>query len=229
MKVGDLMQRAVVTVSVDATLKEAASLLVRHRISGMPVVGPDGRVVGVLSEADILIKEEGLAIENCGFLGRVLGEAYGDLTRFEATTVAEGMTAPPLTVTSTHDVADAARLMTRHGYNRLPVVDGLRLVGIVTRADLVRAFNRDDAAVAREIASLLRETLWLSPGGIDVVVRDGAVRLTGLVDTKTLAAIVRWYVRRVPGVVRVESGLRWRVDDTRRRRRTIAGGDAMRL
>lgn len=224
MKISELMQREVVTVAASATLKEAATLLTQHRISGLPVVGPDGGLVGVVSEADILRKEDGLALELSGFLGRLLEDAYGDKQRFEARTVEQAMTAPPITVSSSADVVEAARLMTTQHVNRLPVVDRHRLVGIVSRADLVRAFQRDDEAIGREIADdVLLSTLWIEPASVEVTVDDGVVTLAGRVETKTIAEIVAAYVRRVPGVVAVESSLEWGSDDLARRRRTFAG------
>lgn len=224
MKIADLMQRDVVTISREATLKEAAALLTEHRISGLPVLLPDGRVVGVVSEADILLKEEGFPLEMSGFLGRLLDDAYGDRERFEALTVGDAMTSPAITISEHADVTEAARLMTQHHVNRLPVVDGSTLVGIVSRADLVRAFQRDDETIEREIADdVLLSTLWIAPGSIDIEVDEGVVKLAGRVETRTIAEIVAAYVRRVPGVVAVESELEWYTDDLTRRRRTLAG------
>lgn len=224
MKISELMQREVVTVGPAATLKEAATLLTQNRISGLPVVAPDGRLVGVVSEADILRKEDGFPLELASFVGRLLDGAYAGRERFEARTVEQMMTAPPITISSSSDVVEAARLMTRRDINRLPVVDRDHLVGIVSRADLVRAFQRDDESIEREIADdVLLSTLWIEPGAVEVTVDDGVVTLTGAVETKTVAQITAAYVRRVPGVVAVESHLEWRVDDRTRRRRTFAG------
>jgi len=225
MKVAELMQPDVLTVAPETSLKDVASLLVERRISGVPVCLSDGRVAGVVSEADILMKEQGPAIELSGFLGRVIDNAYGDAARFAARTAGDAMTSPAITVSPKQDVTEAARLMTTHHINRLPVVDGSSLVGIVTRADLVRAFQRDDDAIRREIAEdVLLTTLWIAPGAVDVAVEDGVVTLTGQVETHTLAEIVDAYVHRVPGVVAVEPRLVWQVEDTgRRRRRTRSG------
>lgn len=218
------MQRDVVTVAPTATLKEAAALLIRHRISGLPVCEADGRLVGVLSEADILLKEAAYPINLSGVLGRLLDEAYGDTARFSARTVADAMTTPAITIEPQRDVAEAARLMTTHHVNRLPVVEQGALVGIVTRADLVRAFQRDDAAIEREITDdVLLSTLWIDPGSVEVSVHDGVISLAGRVETRTIAEIVAAYVRRVPGVVAVDSQLEWLADDVARRRRTLPG------
>jgi CBS domain-containing protein len=224
MKINEIMQRDVVTVAPETSLKEVAALLLEHRISGLPVCAADGRVVGVISEADIVQKEQTDDFGSTAILGRLLDQAYGDGMRFAARTAGGAMTAPAVTVRSRDDVAQAAHLMISKRVNRLPVVDGGRLVGIVTRSDLVRAFRREDTAILGEIEDdVLRSTLWIDPDALDVTVEDGLVTLEGSVETKTIAEIVRACVRRVPGVVDVESRLTWRIDDLSRRRRTLAG------
>jgi CBS domain-containing protein len=224
MRIAELMQRDVITVGVDTQLKDVAALLLEHRISGVPVVLPDGRLAGVVSEADILFKEAvPLANEPRGF-SRLLDDAYGDLQRWGARNAGDAMTSPAVTIESRREAADAARLMTEKHINRLPVVDAGRLVGIVTRADLVRAFCRSDEEIADEIRSdVLLATLWIDPDDVEVLVRDGVVTLRGTLESKTIAGIVAAYVRRVPGVVDVRSWLAWARDDTTRRRQTLAG------
>jgi CBS domain-containing protein len=224
MKINEIMQRDVVTVAPEASLKDVAALLVEHRISGLPVCLADGRVVGVISEADIVRKEQADDFASNAFLGRLLDKAYDDGNRFAARTAGGAMTSPAITVHSTDDVAQAAHLMVERQVNRLPVVDGARLVGIVTRSDLVRAFDRDDAAIRREIEEdVLRSTLWIEPETLEIGVENGVVELDGCVETKTIAEIIRAFVRRVPGVVDVTSRLTWRTDDLVRRRRTLSG------
>ena len=217
MKISELMHRDVISVSPETTLKEVAALLVEHRISGLPVCLSDGRVAGVVSEADILLKEQGAPAEISGFLGRLLDTAYGDRERFDARTAGDAMTSPAITVSPQQDVTEAARLMTTKHVNRLPVVENSTLVGILTRADLVRAFDRADADLAEEIADVLLRTLWIEPGSVEVRVEDGVVSLSGKVETRSTAEIVAAYVRRVPGVVAVSSDLRWSFDDNERR------------
>jgi CBS domain-containing protein len=230
MKISELMHREVVTVEPKTSLKDVAALLVEHRISGLPVCLPDGRVVGVVSEADILMKEQGRPLEVSGLVGRILDDAYGDTQRFDARTAGEAMTSPAITVSPRQDVVEAARLMTTKHVNRLPVVAGSTLVGIVTRADLVRAFQRDDEAIRREIADdVLLNALWIAPGSVEVAVETGVVSLSGTVDTHTVAEVVAAYVHRVPGVVAVESHLAWRVDDLDRRRRRTRSGRVARV
>jgi predicted transcriptional regulator len=123
------------------------------------------------------------------------------------------MTSPPLTIGAGRPVREAATRMLEDGVNRLPVVDADgRLVGIVTRADLVRAFTRTDEAIRREIADdVLRRTLWIDdPGAVSVTVEEGEVTLAGTVATAADAELLPRFVERVPGVVRVTSTLRAR-------------------
>jgi predicted transcriptional regulator len=125
------------------------------------------------------------------------------------------MTLPPLTIGSRRPLPVAAALMLERGVNRLPVVDDGRLVGIVTRADLVRAFARDDAQIKQEIEDeVLRRGMWLGdPDEIRVSVAEGEVRLDGEVDRRTEAEVAEALVGRVAGVVAVDSHLTWREDD----------------
>lgn len=197
MKIKDVMTKQVVTVASEASLKEAASVLAERRVSGLPVVDADGAVVGVISEADILSKEAG---EN------------------DARTVREAMTSPARTIGPGRPVAEAARRMLEEAVNRFPVVDeDGHLIGIVTRADLVRAFVRSDAEIAYEIREdVILKTLWIAPEALDIAVEDGAVRIGGRVESKTDAELIEAFARRVPGTVSVESHLSWLEENGRK-------------
>jgi CBS domain-containing protein len=217
MKIKDVMTKDVLTTSEDASLKDAAAVLVANGVSGLPVCDGEGRVVGVLSEGDILFKEHEPE-RRSGVLGWIAGAedpiASG---KWMARNVAEAMTTPPITVEPNASVAWAARLMSEHGVNRLPVVQRESLVGIVTRADLVRAFTRTDPEIKREIEQdVLERTLWDDRHAVDVVVSDGVVTLRGMLETKSDAELLERLSTRVPGVVAVEADLRWAFDDTSR-------------
>ena len=214
MRVQDLMTTNVLTVRTSAPLKDAAALLAERRISGVPVVDDDRHVLGVLSEGDILFKESGPP-ERPSMLERLLAvPSIGFDPKLGARTVGEAMSAPALTIGPRRPVTEAATTMIEEGVNRLPVVDDEKhLIGIVTRADLVRAFVRSDAELEREIREdVLRRMMWMEPGMVSVEVADGEVRLTGEVETKTDAEILPRLVQRVPGVVGVLSKVRWRDD-----------------
>lgn len=208
MKISDVMTTDVITVGVDTPLKQAATLLARNGISGLPVVDESGAVVGVLTEADILVKEGGERKKSGGVLGWLLEPSEPWLEeKLDAVTAGGAMTAPALTITPERPLREAALTMLEQGINRLPVVDDAgRLVGIVSRANLVRAFTRTDAEIAKEIENdVLRRTLWLEPGNVRVSVQDGMVALDGRVDTDTDAELLTTMVRRIPGVVSVTS------------------------
>jgi CBS domain-containing protein len=152
MKVQDVMTREVRTTRTEAPLREAAAILARENISGLPVLDCEGRVVGVLSEGDILFKERGRPARK-GALKRWLSlpSAYLE-SKAEAKTVAEAMSAPAITIGPGRPLTEAASTMIDEGVNRLPVVDeNGSLLGIVTRADLVRVFVRSDEQSAAEI------------------------------------------------------------------------------
>jgi CBS domain-containing protein len=218
MNIETLMTKHVVTASPDTPLKRVARMLTRYRISGVPVCDDDGKVLGVVTEADILCKEQGLSPEPGGLLGWLFEKADAEGSRILARTAAEAMTAPPVTIAPDALISEAARVMITRRINRLPVVEDGRLVGIVSRADLVRAFHRSDEEIERELnEDVLLHQLWLSPNDVHVAVDDGVVELAGMVENKTQAQLVAAYALRVPGVVDVISNVTWRVDDQARR------------
>src|SRR5918995_4526978 len=150
MKVTDAMTSEVEVVGPEASLKEVASILAEHRISGLPVVDDGGDVLGVISEGDILLKETAEVPRGFRRL-RHHKEASAVASTVEARTAGEAMSAPAVTVEPFWPLAEAAELMIEHGVKRLPVVEDGKLVGILTRFDLVQAFARSDAEIEREI------------------------------------------------------------------------------
>ncbi len=215
MRVQEVMTRDVTTVAPGASLKDVARALVARGISGLPVVGDDGEVVGVVSEADVLAKERPEP-EEPGPLARLVARRDPEAAaKAAARTAGEAMTSPAITIEPFWTIPSAAQIMLEHGVNRLPVVHQGRLVGIVTRADLVRAFARTDEEIAREISEQvsLHEALGLENGTIDVQVRNGETTLAGSVRRRTEADILPKLVAKVPGVVTVRSELTWTEDD----------------
>jgi CBS domain-containing protein len=216
MRVDQVMTKEVATVSPETSLRDVARLLSERGISGVPVCEADGRILGVVSEADVLAKEDGLPIDDRSPLAWLLGRSR-DPAKATATTAGEAMTAPAITIAPWRSVAGAARTMIERGVNRLPVVKGDRLIGIVTRADLVRAFSRSDDEIRREIEKdVLLGALWIEPDRVKIDVDDGVVQLRGDLETRTDAELVEGYVRRVPGVVDVRAELTWRSERPKR-------------
>lgn len=216
LKVRDLMTADVVTVRPTTPIKDAARLLVEHRISGMPVVD-GGRVVGVISEGDLIVKEHGADPVERRPLARIFGdspETRAQLAKIVALTAGDAMTAPAITISADALVAEAAATMMRRGVNRLPVVDGDELVGVVSRADIVRAFVRTDEELAEAIREdVLYKTLWLDPSLFEVVVTKGKARIRGQVERRSEADVIERIAMMVPGIVGVESELTWTLDD----------------
>ena len=220
MNVKDVMTSDVVTVRPETSLKDVAAVLTERKISGVPVVDGSGKVVGVVSEGDILFKERGPS-ERTGVLAW-FADPYDveEQLKLAARTAAEAMTAPAKTIAPWRLVSSAAAAMLDEGVNRLPVVDDEgRLVGIVTRADLVRAFVRPDAEIEREIRErvLERALLLETPETVTVVVDGGKVTLDGFVELRTDAELLPALVARLPGVVEVESAVHWRTDNPKPR------------
>jgi CBS domain-containing protein len=220
MRVQDVMTKEVRTVEPDTSLKEVARVLMELGISGLPVVD-GGKVVGVVSEADILVKERAINPARHGLVGMFHSEGVDVGEKLRALTAGEAMTSPAITITPARPVSEAAGRMIDSRINRLPVVtdDGV-LIGIVTRADLVRAFVRPDAEIATEIRDdVVLRTLWIAPEQVSVAVEGGAVELAGHVGTKADAELVVSMTRRVPGVVSVASNVTWDTDDEDRETR----------
>ncbi|MBN3932363.1 CBS domain-containing protein [Streptomyces verrucosisporus] len=210
--VRDLMTADVVSVREDARYREILDALDRNRVSALPVVDAEDRVVGVVSEADLLRAE-----------GHTGDRPRSPLPRLprpprppdRTGTARELMTAPAVTVGPDEPVAQAARLIEGRGVKRLPVVDGeRRLLGIVSRRDLVRMHVRPDADIRADIVDgVLKHTLWVAPSQVDVHVGDGVAELRGQVDRRTTAAFAVRLTEQVPGVVRVVDHLTWDEDD----------------
>lgn len=179
LKVGSLMTDTVVSVVPGTSFRDVAKLLAEHDITGVPVIDEDDHVVGVVSESDLLARRR--------------------------LTARELMTAPAVTVHAEETVADAARLMVRRGVERLPVVDEEeRLVGIVTRRDLLCVFLRPDPEIRRRIREdVLTDALGLGADAIDVHVLDGVVTLEGRVRQRGQARTLVGLADRVDGVVAV--------------------------
>ena len=204
MRVAEIMTTEVLTVTPETSLKQVAEMLTARGIAGMPVVDEEKHVLGVVSEADIILKERRAAQPDA--LHRMLHRTNGTAAKKAARTAGEAMTSPAVTLTASRRVDVAAALMLDRQVNRLPVVDehGV-LVGIVTRADLVRAFVHTDEEIATEIREevLLRE-LWLRPEDFDLTVERGEVTVAGHLPNEDERELLIRRIGLVPGVVSVE-------------------------
>jgi CBS-domain-containing membrane protein len=216
--VGDLMTRPVRTVSMGAGFKEVVAILLRGAASAVPVVDDDDRMVGIISETDLLLKERGLDDQ-----GRHLFRSKAHLverSKAQGTVAAELMNWPVVTAHPELPVQEAARLMLEKGVNQLPVVDADDcLLGIVSRGDLLRVFLRDDETLRCLIRDeVIEEQLWMDPTAIAVEVADGVVSLSGEVSRRSGITVLLRAVASVPGVVDArDAGLSYRFDDIRHR------------
>jgi CBS-domain-containing membrane protein len=205
--VGDVMTRDVVAVHKDALFKDIVRVLRARRFSAFPVLDDDNRVIGVVSEADLLVRQ---AIAGSG-AGQRLLLRLADGAKATGLTAAQLMTTPAITTRADAAVADAARMMHAKRVKRLPVVtsDG-RLVGVVSRVDLLGEYDRPDADIRSEIIKQVIESeFMLDRFAFAVTVESGVVTLAGPVDSEDVAVSLLAQVRRVAGVVAVRDRLRY--------------------
>ena len=198
-QVRDLMSAPPISVPPTMTLRELSALMSEREIAGVPVTA-DGELVGVVTESDIIEKERGADEDARGLAALVRRDRRPPAA--SATTVAEAMTSPPVVVEAWMSPYEAAWLMSVDDVSRLPVVDRGRLVGIVSRADLVRYFARRDAEIEHDIEKDVIAALGIA----DVTVRvcDGRAVLEGEVDREADLRCLPHAVSRVPGVLAVE-------------------------
>lgn len=212
--VADVMTRAVVIVNVSAPFKDVVRRMHDYRVSALPVVDDEDRLVGIVSEADLILKEDPELEEGAHlFEGR---HRRHDREKAAGLIARELMTMPVVTVGPDATLGEAARLMHRRGVKRLVVVDGGgRILGILSRADLLKVFLRDDAEIEHEVREdVIRRTLWIDPDTVTVRVHDGIVRLEGQLERRSLIPVLDHLVTGVEGVVGVEENLSHVVDDT---------------
>jgi CBS domain-containing protein len=200
--VRDVMTTEVVTVEPTTPFKEVVARMLRHRVSALPVVDDQGRVLGVVSEADLLLKEE------CPDPDADLALVWTRRRRAEhdkaaAAVARDLMTVAVVSVGPDATVTEAARLLHRHGVKRLPVVDPAGpLLGIVSRADLLKVFLRPDDEIAADVRQeVLVRSLWVDPDSVGVDVRDGVVTLTGRLELRSQVTVAVSLVHALDGVV----------------------------
>jgi CBS domain-containing protein len=211
-RVKDVMTTRVVAVHKDATFKDIVALLTEHRVSAFPVVDEEGKVVGVVSEADLLSKEALVAAlgAQVARLGRVPGSPYqGDFAKAAAVTAADLMTKPPVLVTPDESVTSAARLMYHARVKCLPVV-GVKgqLVGIITRTDALSVYSRPDEEIREEITkNVILNGFLADPDRFAVTVSGGIVTLEGHPETAARGRELVAEAWHVEGVVSVRDRL----------------------
>jgi len=209
--VKSVMTSSVVAVREDADFKEMVAVMRSRRISAFPVIDASGRVIGVVSEGDLLLKETAPALPQGAIR---LAWRLKDRSKAAGTTAAEVMTKPAITIGEDARVAEAARLMQSRKVKRLPVVDGNgRLRGIVTRTDLLSVFERPDHEIRDEVVKdVIAGEFGLDPGLFVVTVQSGVVTITGPVRHKAHALSLLATIRYLEGVVGVRDRLSYPTD-----------------
>jgi CBS-domain-containing membrane protein len=204
--VSDVMTHTVVAIGRDAPFKDIIKLMEQWKVSALPVLEGEGRVVGIVSEADLLPKEEFRDSDPDRYTQL---HRLSDLAKAGAVTAGELMNAPAITVHSGSTLAQAARIMAQRGVKRLPVVnDEGMLEGIVSRADLLKVFLRPDNDIADEVRRDIVDILFPAPvEPIHVMVTEGVVTLTGRTGDADLIPVAVRLARAVEGVVDVDCHL----------------------
>ena len=221
MRTHQIMTRKVITVGAAASIVDAANIMLENHISGLPVVDEAGKLVGILSQGDFVRRAEiGTQRKRGRWLKLLLGpgKVASDFVRERGRKVGEIMTLDPCTVTEDATLEDIVQLMERNNVKRLPVLRGERLVGIVTRSNLLQAVaelardvpdpTADDDHIRNHIITSIEKTDW-APFGLGVIVRNGNVHLSGVItnERSRQAAIVA--AENVSGVRKVHDHLCW--------------------
>lgn len=222
MQVASIMTSPVVGIAASASIKEAADLMITHRISGLPVVDDSGRLLGIVSEGDFLRRSElGTERKRSWWLEFLLspGKAADEYVHAHGRKIEEIMTTQVVTVASETSVQQAVNLMTKRRVKRLPVLADGRVVGIVTRSDLLRAMLRvlrpaddsslsaSDADIKSAVMAEIKRQPWGGGRTIDAVVKDGEVELSGAIFDERERGAARVAAENVPGVKSVRDNL----------------------
>jgi CBS domain-containing protein len=214
MRIRDLMTTEVLTIGPEAPLKEAARRMLEAGVSGLPVTNGDGDLVGIITEADFVATEADRRVTQRAGLLRLLRRDV-EIPSQERL-VGDVMTSEVKVVDPGSDHADAARLMLREGIKRIPVVAEGRLIGLVSRTDMLKAYVRSDVEIVDEIRGhLMRDVLWIDPRRVSIECLDGNVALDGHLETKSDASLLVELTMRLDGVISVKDYLTWQIDNTK--------------
>ena len=221
MRAHQIMTRPVVTVTPETTIVDAANLMLQRHVSGLPVVDGGGKLVGVVSEGDFIRRSEiGTGRRRGRWLRFILGpgKSASDFVHEHGHKVGEVMTKSPLTITEDTALAEIVALMEKNNVKRLPVVRGDKVVGIVSRANLLQAVaslarqvpdpTADDDHIRNRVIDALEKNDWC-PFGLSVIVRDGIVHLSGVITEERARQAAVVAAENVQGVKKVHDHLCW--------------------
>jgi CBS domain-containing protein len=218
MKAKDVMTTRVVTVGPETTVREVAELLLRHRISAVPVLDGDSRLAGIVSEGDLIRRvETGTAERHRSWWLRIFEDREilaAEYVKSHATKVSDIMTKPVITVDDEADLAHIATVLERNRIKRVPVMRGDRLVGIVSRANLLQGIaaakpvmtpaTADDSNIRAQVLAAIESQPWFGQGAMNVTVTDGVVEMWGVYDSTAERDAGRIAAEAVPGVRRID-------------------------
>jgi CBS domain-containing protein len=218
VRIEEVMTRDVVTVTPATSIQSAAKMMADHGISGLPVVDADRRLVGIISEGDLILRQRSRSPSKRPWWRRFFDDAEGlarEYRKVAGTTVAEVMTRPVVSINPVFGVETAASILHARGFRRLPVVRDGKLVGIISRGDLVRALAtavpatgaRSDAELVEEMKTRLAAEPWTSTAGFVIHAKRGVIFLWGAVPTQTEKAALETMARAIEGCTGVENDL----------------------
>lgn len=218
----DLMTSPAVTIRSDGTLLDALRLMVDRRISGLPVVDENGKLVGQITEGDLLRRSEiGSERHRPRWLEYVLGpgQLAADYVKSHSQSIGDLMTGNPISISEKTPVSEIAEVMLSAAVKRLPVLENGRVIGVVSRGDLLRSVLRQmestlgmrlgDEAIKDSVWREIRSQSWTDPEMLDISVRDGVVTLRGVIMNQKLRQALRVAAAGVPGVVQVVDAVAW--------------------
>ena len=218
MKAADVMTKAVISIPSDGTVEEAVRVMLEHHVSALPVIDADGKLVGLVSEGDLMRRIEKPQSARRSWWLELLegsGDSARDFVKLRSHHVADVMTRDVITAQEETTVAEVARLLEKHHIKRVPVVKDARVVGIVSRANLLHALSsaedgrvpnpsNDDRALRGQIEKALKEVPGVAANLLNLTVNAGAVSVWGVVGDETEIGAIRVAVENVPGVRSVE-------------------------
>ncbi|MEZ5843692.1 MAG: CBS domain-containing protein [Hyphomicrobiaceae bacterium] len=220
MKAQDVMTRNVATVKADAAVREIAALMVEKHISGLPVVDESGRIVGIISESDLMHRAEVGTEAKRKWWFRIFADADSaarEYAKSHGLRARDVMSSKVVTVRHDADLADVADILDRHHIKRVPVLEDGRLAGIVSRGDLVRALSSakvtraerkiDNASLLKVLRERMHDQPWLNDSYLNLSVNDGVVELWGLVSSNDQHRALLTLVEETDGVKRIEDRL----------------------
>jgi CBS domain-containing protein len=222
MRAADVMTPKPVTVSPDASIMEAIRLMLERKFSGLPVIDTNGSLVGIVTEGDLLRRSEtGTQRKRAGWIEFLMGQGRlaSEYVHASGRKVREVMSSDVQTVTEDAPLDEIVQLMERHRIKRLPVVRDGMLVGIVSRANLLRALASiasetkpaasDDAAIRARIYAELGKQAWAPINLLDIMVRNGVVHLWGMLFDERQRGAIHVVVENTPGVKSIQDHLVW--------------------